>query len=157
MRTVLGLGELAATERMEEELKTFALGSCIGLVLFDRKSEVVGMAHVVMPDSMISPNKAQHEPGRFADTAVPALIAEMKSKGSTGKLVAKLAGGALISEVNASYEIGKRNTLAVKKLLWKYRIPALAEELGGSICRTVSTGTNGEIRISTPDMEDRVL
>ncbi len=157
MRTVLGLGDLAATEREEEVLKTFALGSCIGLVLFDRKSQVVGMAHVVMPDSTISPDKAEREPGRFADTAIPALIEKMKAKGSTGKLVAKLVGGALISEVNASYEIGKRNTLAVKKLLWKYRIPALAEELGGSICRTISTEINGTVRVSTPDMEDRVL
>ncbi len=157
MRTVLGLGELAATGRAEVELKTFALGSCIGLVLYDSKSEVVGMAHVVMPDSTISPAKAEREPGRFADTAVPALIAEMKTKGSAHKLVAKLVGGALISEVNANYEIGKRNTLAVKKLLWKYRIPALAEELGGSICRTISTKINGKVRVSTPDMEDRVL
>ncbi len=157
MRRVVGLGELVATGREDEVLKTFALGSCIGLVLFDPENQVVGMVHVVTPDSAIAPERAKVEPGRFADTAVGALISAVRAQGGKSKLVAKVIGGAQISAVNATYEIGKRNTLAVKKILWKLRIPALAEETGGSLIRTISTRTNGKVRIQTPEMEDRIL
>ncbi len=157
MPIILGLGEMGTINKDEEELKTFALGSCIGLVLLDHINNIAGMAHIVLPDSNISPDRAQRDPGRFADTAIPALIAEMHAKGANGKLVAKLFGGALIYKANDTYQVGKRNALTVKKLLWKNRIPALAEEIGGDIGRTISVGLNGEVRVSTPGMEDRVL
>jgi len=157
MTTILGLGELGTIDHPRDELKTYALGSCIGVVLIDRKSRVVGMAHVVMPDSSIDPERAARQPGRFADTAIPALIDAVRKKGGGGKLVAKLTGGALISKANESYQIGKRNALAIKKLLWKHRIPALAEEVGGNISRTISVRISGTVKVQTPGMEDRVL
>jgi len=157
MPIILGLGEMGTINGDEEELKTFALGSCIGLVLYDRVNKITGMVHIVLPDSNISLNRAKTDPGRFADTAIPALIEEMRARGANGKLVAKLFGGALIYKANDTYQIGKRNALTVKKLLWKNRIPALAEEIGGNIGRTITTNTDGEVRVSTPAMEDRVL
>ncbi len=77
-----------------ESLVTLGLGSCIGLVLFDQAAKVAGMAHIMLPDSRGAGQKALEKPGKCADTAVPALIAEVCRKGAVrSRLKAKMAGG----------------------------------------------------------------
>ena len=68
------------------------LGSCVGVVLYDRVARLGGLAHIVLPDS----RGAADHPGKFADTAIPAMIAEIERQlqaQARGRLVAKLAGG----------------------------------------------------------------
>ena len=69
------------------------LGSCVGVVLYDRAGRVGGLAHIVLPNS----RGAVDHPGKYADTAIPGLIADLdralRGK-SAGRLVAKLTGGA---------------------------------------------------------------
>jgi len=67
--TVLGVGDLAATATAGAILKTYALGSCVALMILDKKTRCVSMAHVVLPESRISPEKIAKFPGYFADTA----------------------------------------------------------------------------------------
>lgn len=157
MQVTLGLGEMGVINNSEDNLKTFALGSCVGVVLIDKKNQVVGMAHVVLPDSINHKENAAQQPGRFADTAIPLLIDAVKQNGGTGKLIAKLAGGAMTISGSDTFQIGKRNALAVKKLLWKYRVPALIEELGGKISRTISADVDGNVTISTPRIDDKIV
>jgi len=73
------MGEIQVSKRPGDELVTRGLGSCIGLALIDRQSGVAGMAHIVLPESAGSDD----ELGKFADLAVPALIAEMARGCST--------------------------------------------------------------------------
>ena len=49
------------------------LGSCVGVVLHDRAARIGGVAHIVLPDS----RGAADHPGKYADTAIPALIADL--------------------------------------------------------------------------------
>ena len=67
------------------------LGSCVGVVLYDRVARVGGLAHIVLPNS----RGATDHPGKFADTAIPAMIAEIERQlkaQARGRLVAKLRG-----------------------------------------------------------------
>src|SRR5262249_10322415 len=69
------------------------LGSCAGVVLFNRAARLGGVAHIVLPDS----RGAADHPGKFADTAIPAMIGEIERKlgrAAGGRLTAKLVGGA---------------------------------------------------------------
>ena len=56
---------------------------------------------------------------------------------------------------NNTFSIGKRNALAIKKVLWQFGMGAIAEDIGGSISRTVCVDVdNGRVRISSPGRED---
>lgn len=90
------------------------------MILVDPKTETVGMAHIAQPDSSINKAKATEKPGYFADSAIPALLTQMTKFGCDprGKgMVVKLCGGANVMDTNDIFQIGKRNALAIKKIL----------------------------------------
>jgi len=151
---ILGVGDYGASNRPGEDVKTFALGSCVSVILLDPKTRTVGMAHVALPDSSINKNKAAEKPGYFADTAIPALLQEMSRFGcdKRGKgMVVKLCGGANVMDTNDTFQIGKRNALAIKKILWANGMGAVAEDLGGNFSRTVSISVeSGQVTLSSP-------
>lgn len=151
---VLGIGDLGASKTPGALVKTFALGSCVGVVMLDPGTRTVGMAHVALPDSKINPEKMRERPGYFADTAVPLLLKEMVRLGAPANgrgIIVKLAGGASIMDPNDTFNIGKRNVLAIKKALWALGMGAVAEDVGGNFSRTLSVAVNtGEIVITCP-------
>ena len=140
------------------------LGSCVGVVLHDRTLKLGGLAHVVLPDSR---GNVDH-PGKYADTAIPALIADleklMRGK-SNGRLVAKLAGGASMFQPGAgapaslaARNIGQLNREAVEALLTTLRIPIIARDLGGDGGRNlVFDPATGLVQIRTPGGGDHAI
>jgi len=117
----------------------------------------VGMDHVALPDSASSPERARQKPGHFADTGVPALLEMMKRLGTNGnhqRLIVKLVGGANVMDPNNTFNIGKRNVLAIKKILWQLGMGAVAEDIGGQISRSVVVDVDqGRVVISSPGKE----
>ena len=91
---VIGVGGLGASNTRGTTIKTYALGSCVAVVLLDPQTRTVGMVHVALPDSTIRPEKVASLPGYFADTGIPALLQEMRKCGTRGPqgLIVKLAG-----------------------------------------------------------------
>ncbi|MDA3834388.1 MAG: chemotaxis protein CheD [Spirochaetales bacterium] len=116
------------------------------------------MVHVALPDSSINPAKAQLKPGYFADTGIPSLIQLMMMTGATGspkEMIAKITGGANVMDTNNVFNIGKRNVLAIKKILWNYGLNPRSEDVAGHISRTVTlTAKNGRTMISSPGKTD---
>ena len=155
---LLGIGEYGASKKPGDVVKTLALGSCIGLVMLDPATRMVGMVHIALPDSsIVKPEEIRRLPGRFADTAVPALISHMKSLGMKdhSRLIIKLVGGAMIMDPKNTFNIGKRNALAIKKSLWELGLGAKREDLGGTISRTVSVFVDtGRVVVSSPGHDD---
>lgn len=127
-----------------DELRTL-LGSCIGLALFDRRSKVGGLAHIVLPSARGNTDR----PGKFVDTAIPKLIEEMEVlAGGELKLTAKIAGGACMFAKALAANIGLQNTESCERLLGELRIPILAKHCGGSKGRRMSLDTaNGRVVI----------
>jgi chemotaxis protein CheD len=121
-------------------LKTTGLGSCVGLTLFDPQIKLGGMAHIMLPTSDIA-REGQLNIAKYADTAIPELLMRMKSKGAvTGRLVAKMAGGAQMFAFmggSDTMRIGPRNVEATKQALEYFMIPLVAEDTGGNYGRTV--------------------
>lgn len=151
---VLGVGDFEASSKPEDTIKTYALGSCVGVVMVDQKARIAGMIHVALPDSNINPAKAKQHPGYFADTGIPLLVRDMQKLGSQSKgrgMIVKMAGGANILDPNNTFSIGKRNVLAIKKILWGLGMGVVAEDVGDSFSRTVSVELKtGEIEINCP-------
>ena len=140
------MGEIEVSKRTGEELVARGLGSCIGLALIDRSSGVAGMAHIVLPES----NGSNHEPGKFADLAVPALVAKMQKAGAvTRRLEAVLAGGARMFELG-DMDIGARNFAAVKAGLTRAGLRVRAADTGGNRGRTMRL-TVGDFEVTVKE------
>lgn len=136
------MGEAAVSGKTGDELMAIGLGSCIGLVLTDRQAGVVGMAHVVLPDSAGKPGPAP----KFADLAVTDLIVKVVAKGALRqRLEAVMIGGAHMFTVGTSLDIGLRNSVAVREELQREKIRIVAEEIGGNRGRTARAVIGGEV------------
>lgn len=134
--TMARMGELAVSSVPGDVLVAVGLGSCIGLALLDRRLGIAGLAHIVLPQSQAPVNE---NPNKFADLAVPQLVAELTELGARRiRLEAVLVGGAsMFSASSSSLEVGQRNEAAVRELLAARHIPVVAEATGGSRGRTI--------------------
>lgn len=132
----VGVGELAVG-KSPDRIVASALGSCVGVAVYDPVTGRGGMAHVMLPRA--SDTAVDGDPVRFADRAMPRLVEEICAQGSLkSRLVAKLAGGAAMFRGDSvAASIGERNAAEVKRQLGLLRIPVLAEDTGGSHARTV--------------------
>ena len=137
LRTV-GISDMAASNGRDEILVTYSLGSCIGLTLFDPVAAVGGMIHCMLPLSKLDPTKAAASPCMFADTGVPALLQAVFDLGAErSRLIAKVAGAAVLLDDGGRFRIGERNYSVVRKVLDKNEIAIAAEDIGGTIPRTL--------------------
>ncbi len=135
---VVGMADMAVSDNPEKVIVTYALGSCIALVLYDPVRKAAGMLHYMLPLSQTNPKKAKSNPAMFADTGVPLLFKKMFELGCRREnLVVKAAGGGSITDEKGVFNIGKRNHTVLKKILWKNDIHISAEDVGGKRSRTV--------------------
>jgi chemotaxis protein CheD len=127
-----------------EQLRTL-LGSCIGLALHDRQHKVGGLAHIVLPRARGQTDR----PGKFVDTAIPALIEQMQDLvGSQLDLAAKMAGGASMFSTTVAAKIGLENIQSCEQMLADLGIPIVAKHCGGKQGRRMSLDTgNGKVVI----------
>ncbi|MDR0804868.1 MAG: chemotaxis protein CheD [Oscillospiraceae bacterium] len=123
----------------EDIIVTYALGSCIGICMYDKNKPVGGLSHIMLPDSTSNADKTSLNRMKFADTAVPDMHAALLKKGaSASTMVAKIAGGALMFATNSErFNIGERNVAAVKAALAKIHVPIIANDTGANYGRTV--------------------
>lgn len=137
------------------------LGSCIGLVLFDPKANVGGMAHIMLPES--TPGKAIQQPGKYADTCLPALVESLTALGAEQRrLIAAYSGGAQVfkfgTTAGSTLDIGARNADAVMTYLLRFRIPTVKFDVGGSNGRTVVYDlAHGFITVKTISQGEKLL
>lgn len=139
------------TGREEDVLVTHALGSCLGLMVYDPKVRVGGLLHAMLPLSKINPEKAAANPYMFVDTGVPMLFKEMYRLGAEkGRMIVKAAGCGQPLGNNEIFKIGERNHTVLKKLLWKNGILLASEDVGGPAGRTVHFElVTGAVRITS--------
>ncbi|TDX51908.1 chemotaxis protein CheD [Orenia marismortui] len=139
---------------------TSGLGSCVGLTLYDNKSQIGGMAHIMLPEC--PSNRKQGKPEKYADTAIEILIDKLQKKGAnTRGLEAKMAGGAQMfnfSNSNDRIRIGDRNIEAVEKILRSKNIPIIGAEVRENYGRTMELyNDTGKVIIKTVKHDNIVL
>lgn len=139
---VVGISDIKMVQR-PQRLVTYGLGSCVAILIYNRRDNTTGMAHVMLP--MALDRDQVQQPGKYADTAVGAIMGEFEEKEvGHDDLVAKIAGGAEMFP--GKYEgvgsrIGARNILAVRKTLASFGIELIAQDVGGNLGRTVEFNT----------------
>ena len=137
MRHVVVVGDMKIG-RDADLIVTHALGSCLGLVVYDPVEKVGGLLHAMLPLSKINPAKAETNPYMFVDTGVPALFTTLyEIGGQKSRMIIKAAGCGNPLGKNEMFKIGERNYIVLKKLLWKNNILLETEDVGGTASRTV--------------------
>ena len=139
-RLVVGVAEMAVSANQTDEIITHALGSCVGLAMYDPKLHVGGVLHYMLPTSAIDRGKAANKPCMFADTGVQLLLDELGRLGAAEKarLIVKVAGGAQIMDERGVFNVGRRNHVALRQIFSRTGILIDAEDVGGTQARTMS-------------------
>ena len=131
---VVGVADVKVSATAGERLITYALGSCLGIVVYDPVACIAGMLHVMLPTGTIDAQKMQDQPAMFVDSGVPILFKECYKLGAKKeRMIIKVAGGAHAGESEEAdrFQIGKRNMIALRKLLWKNGVLVHTNDTGG--------------------------
>jgi chemotaxis protein CheD len=142
------MGELATSATPGEVLVTIGLGSCIGVALIDSRRPIVGLAHVMLPES----GEIEGPVAKFADTGVPHLAEQVRSLGAV-RMEAVIVGGAQMFSFSgeSGANIGARNEAAVREQLDKINIPIRVAATGGRNGRTVRVHVEG-VRVTVREV-----
>jgi chemotaxis protein CheD len=156
---MVGVGDCKVSNSADSVLVTYALGSCIAVAIHDPIASVGGLLHFMLPESSLNPDKAGQNPFMFADTGIPLLFHAAYGLGAEKRrLVVRAAGGAQVMDDGGVFNIGKRNHLALRKILWRAGVMIHAEEVGGTASRTVRLEvSSGRLWIRGPGMPDREM
>ena len=128
------------------------LGSCLGLVLYNRHRRLGGLAHILLPESA----GVLQQPGKYVDTAVPFMMEKIRRLGvGQLKLEAKLFGAASMFATTASpSQIGRQNVAACERILDQLQIPIVARHCGGNQGRRITFNSgSGTVRIEMVGQE----
>ncbi len=156
-RVVIGVGDLAVSNNPQVTLSTYALGSCVGVIAYDPVVKAGGILHIMLPDSLISPDKAAKQPAMFADTGLPIFFRSLSGmKVERSRMRVFLAGGASVLNGTDPFKIGERNAASVRKILDVYQIAICGEDIGGNVNRTVHLElASGSLILKTPDRTEQ--
>lgn len=158
MEITVGIADMKVSDDPEAILITRSLGSCIGVAVYDPKSRVGGLLHYMLPEST-SPDKAKNSPFMFADTGIPLLFRSCYDLGAKkGRMVVKIAGGSQIMDASEVFSIGQRNHGALRKIFFRNNVLIDAEDIGGSVARTVRLSiATGEVSVKVPGQNYNLL
>ena len=133
------------------QMETMALGSCLGIVLYDTENRIGGLAHVMHPKRELVRNNANR--AKFVDSAIRLMLDRMVRRGACrGRIVAKIFGGArMFEEVVGSkgvIQIGEENIAVARAELRALGIPIAGGSVGGARGRTILFDvSDGSVRV----------
>jgi chemotaxis protein CheD len=139
MKIIVGISDMKVSNRPDDVLITYSLGSCIGLVIWDPVVKAGGILHYMLPECSLDRGRAEKNPCMFADSGIPLLFKEVYKFGALKhRMVVKVVGGSQIMDESGIFDIGKRNYMALRKIFWKNKVMISKEDIGGVSNRTVS-------------------
>ncbi len=157
-KIVVGVGDLVVCNDPAALLVTYALGSCIGVTVYDPVAKVGGLLHFMLPSADLNKDKAAANPAMFGDSGIPLLFKACYEKGAKKeRLIVCAAGGAEVLADDGHFKIGSRNRTLVRKIFWKNNILIAGDETGGSNSRTLSMRMDDGTAIVRTQGSERVL
>ena len=154
-RMIVHVADAKVSGDTADVMTTYSLGSCIAVCLYDPVEHIGGMLHYQLPDSKMDPERAKSKPFMFADTGMKILVEKLLSMGANKKrMQIKIAGGAAMDTGPKGFDIGKRNHLAIRKIMWKNGMFIDAEDVGGVSPRNMYMNMdNGIVTVRSNGLE----
>lgn len=157
MSHIIGVGDIKISTTSSDVLITYALGSCLGITVYDPVLRIGGLLHAMLPLSSADPSKAQARPAMYVDSGFALMMKELFAKGARKEnMVISVAGGASMKNLTSDdyFKIGQRNFTVLRKLLWKNGMMIHAQDVGGGISRTMALHlSNGLVTINKKPIE----
>jgi chemotaxis protein CheD len=139
VQIVVNVSDAKASADPADSIITYSLGSCIGVMLHEASAKVGGMLHFQLPTSTMDEARARQNPMMFADSGFEVLMQMMVRLGANPRRIkARIAGGAKMLNDSSTFDIGRRNHQAIRKVLWRHGMFLEKEDCGGSSPRTVT-------------------
>lgn len=133
----VGLGEIAVSQKKDEVLVAFGLGSCVGVGVYDPVKGIAGLLHAVLPEPL---NGSDLESTKYVGNGINKLLEEMTKNGAVKeRLIVRIAGGAnmLTSPgLSKTFDIGSRNIVSAVNVLNSLKLKIISQNVGGNIGRT---------------------
>jgi len=151
MEHIVGVADMKVSNRTDDTIVTYSLGSCIGLAIYEPQAVVGGMLHYMLPSSAIDAVKAESNPFMFADTGIPALFKQIYELGAEkSRIKVFVAGGAEIMDQEGIFNLGRQNYSALMQILTKNNVSIWKQAVGGYSNRTVKMEVaSGNIYLKT--------
>jgi chemotaxis protein CheD len=139
MDKIIGIGGIAVSNTIGDQIKTFSLASCVAVTVYCQPKHTAGMIHIALPENQMQEEGLLDQPCYYATHAVPMLINKMCAEYGCPKqsLEIELFGGARSVHGNDVFHIGTRNVRTVKSILDKLNLMYVATETGGTNSRTL--------------------
>ena len=139
-RVVVGIGAIAARRADRGQIITHALGSCLGIVVYDPHARVGAMLHAQLPLAQLNPGLAQQHPERFVDLGIALLFKAASELGANRRRLRVTVAGAANMTVttNDLFNIATRNLTVMRKVFWQQGVLVAGEDTGGISPRTMS-------------------
>jgi len=135
---IVNIADARVSCQTEDVLVTYSLGSCIGVAIYDPEIRVGGMIHCMLPLSKVDRDKAESNPFMFVDSGMVRLLGMLYEQGvARSRAIVKVAGCSQILDKGNLFRIGQRNHTVLRKVLWKNGLMTKAEQIGGSVSRTM--------------------
>jgi chemotaxis protein CheD len=157
-RIIVNVSDAKVSADPSDVLVTYSLGSCIGVCLYDPVTSIGGMLHYQLPDSKMDTERAQKKPFMFADTGMKIIIGRLIEMGAKKtRMQVKVAGGAAMDSGPKGFDIGKRNHLALRKIMWKNGMFIDSEDVGGFSPRNLYMNmVDGSITVRSNGLERKL-
>lgn len=145
--------------RLEGTLITYALGSCIGIAIYDPVIKLGALIHIMLPKIE---NMTDQNVYKYADSGISETLRKVSAFGAMkSRMWVKIAGGAKMFEMkgcNSLGNIGERNAVCVKQCLRESGIRLTGEDTGSNYARTMSLDvSSGQVVIKTFGQPIKIL
>ncbi len=136
-KLTVGIADMKAAKG-SGEIVTYALGSCVGVSLYDSVTKIAALVHIMLPINM---TVGKLTPLKYADTGIAQTLKHMEQMGADRtRIRAKIAGGAKMFDTggnSAMSNIGQRNVDSVTLCLKKFGVMIVGQDVGGAHARTM--------------------
>lgn len=154
----VGIADMKIARR-EGVLITYALGSCIGISLYDPAIKLAALLHIMLPEAG---NMSDMNVFKFADTGIQEMLRKMAAFGGVKRRYqCKIAGGAKMFDMKGAGgigNIGERNIRSVEAIMSAEQIRILKKDVGLNYARTMLVdAADGTVRIRTAGRSEIIL
>lgn len=139
-RVVIGIGGLVVRQSQAGVIVTHALGSCLGIAVYEKANRIGGMLHAQLPLSGQNPQRAAVAPTFFVDLGLRMLLQAVADLGADRKKLRLTVAGAanMTASTTDIFQIANRNLTVFRKTLWQEGLLVAGEDVGGVIPRTMT-------------------
>lgn len=154
-KIIVHVSDAKVSRDPEDVLITYSLGSCIAVSLYDPATHIGGMLHYQLPSSTLETDRSKEKPFMFADSGMKILMKKLTAMGASKKrMQVKMAGGAAMDTGPQGFDIGKRNHLAIRKILWQNGMFVDGEDVGGTLPRNMYMNmVDGSVTVKSNNLE----